>query len=681
MEVSRFRQYEKHAFVVGLALRLLLIFCVIPVTFTEWFLPFLIYWPSTGALSYWTQFLTEGGDLASFPYGPIYLLAYKPLAALGAALGGMKLAAIGLGLTVLCFDYGIFAVIRKLLRPAIRHLAVWFYWLSPVVLYVCYWHGQLDALPVFLLMLSILLLRRRAYFWCGISLGLAATAKFVMIIVVPFIVLYLLRDRRLWPKSLPFIVALLLAILIFLPFTMIEGFRNMVLLTPESQKIFNLKISVSETLAIYIVPAAYVLLSYLAWRIRRFDEAGLVTFIGAALFIVFLLTPAPAGWALWIAPFIAWHASKWSKESTLLVMGFLAAITMLHVFVSSGPVVLDTIDFTAPLVDAFNLDAKYPSLLTTLSVLAGILLIFQMFRLNIFETLFHKATRAPVLLSIAGDSGTGKDTLSEAMVAVLGDAETARISGDDYHVWDRKKPMWRAFTHLDPKANDLAKFTQDVLTLKKRGTIKARHYNHETGRMMKPRIYNARDFIISSGLHALFPPDLVAQSDMGVFLDMDEDLRRELKLRRDVDRRGHAKSTVESAIEARRPDADRFIKPQKNNADIVFRLSKSLGKNENRDYALDIILRPFIEADEICRYIVTLSNMDVSIEMDEDHNSHIRISGMSTAKTVEIVAARIAPNACVLLSNDAKWADGVTGLMQLFILLGLEQKLFKGNIS
>ena len=31
------------------------------------------------------------------------------------------------------------------------------------------------------------------------------------------------------------------------------------------------------------------------------------------------------------------------------------------------------------------------------------------------------------------------------------------LSGDDYHLWDRQKPIWQVMTHLNP-TNDLRDF-------------------------------------------------------------------------------------------------------------------------------------------------------------------------------------------------------------------------------
>ena len=48
------------------------------------------------------------------------------------------------------------------------------------------------------------------------------------------------------------------------------------------------------------------------------------------------------------------------------------------------------------------------------------------------------------------------------------------------------------------------------------------------------------ELLAVSGLHALWSPSLNTRFDVRVYMDMDEGLRRFLKLRRDVNQRGHA---------------------------------------------------------------------------------------------------------------------------------------------
>ena len=58
-------------------------------------------------------------------------------------------------------------------------------------------------------------------------------------------------------------------------------------------------------------------------------------------------------------------------------------------------------------------------------------------------------TRRPFVIGISGDSGSGKDTFANSIEGLFGKHSVTKLSGDDYHLWDRKKPIWQAMTHLN----------------------------------------------------------------------------------------------------------------------------------------------------------------------------------------------------------------------------------------
>jgi phosphoribulokinase len=61
--------------------------------------------------------------------------------------------------------------------------------------------------------------------------------------------------------------------------------------------------------------------------------------------------------------------------------------------------------------------------------------------------------------------------------------------------------------------------------------------------------------------------------DLSVFLDPDPALRITWKVERDCAKRGYSRDEVMAQIEQRRPDADLYITPQRERADIVIRFS------------------------------------------------------------------------------------------------------------
>ena len=59
----------------------------------------------------------------------------------------------------------------------------------------------------------------------------------------------------------------------------------------------------------------------------------------------------------------------------------------------------------------------------------------------------------PILLGLAGDSASGKSTLSVGIEYVLGTERVARLCTDDYHRWDRAERAELGITPLVPEAN------------------------------------------------------------------------------------------------------------------------------------------------------------------------------------------------------------------------------------
>ena len=59
--------------------------------------------------------------------------------------------------------------------------------------------------------------------------------------------------------------------------------------------------------------------------------------------------------------------------------------------------------------------------------------------------------RRPIMLAIAGDSGTGKTTLTAGLVEALGRDRITSVAADDYHRYDRQERKELPFTPLKHK--------------------------------------------------------------------------------------------------------------------------------------------------------------------------------------------------------------------------------------
>jgi len=659
-------------FILGLALRLGLIALALPWTHATWFVPFLDALPQHPA-DPWGGFLAGGGDPVAFPYGLPYLFAFAPLTVAGASLAGLAGAHLGLGLTVLLLELALLGRLRAV-AGSDADRAVLLYWLSPIALYVGYWHGQLDILPVLLLVAALAALALRRDARGGGWLGAAVAAKFSMGLAAPFIALFYLgraRQRRFAPRAI--VGAAAAFTLLFVPLLALPGFRQMVLATPETAKSFALAIPIGASLELYVLPLAYLGLLYWAWRVRRLDFDLLWNFIGIGFMALLLLTPASPGWALWAMPFVAAHTARAGPTGQLLFWPFTLAFVALHLTVSTGAAFAG-LDLTTPL--AASLPDRAPSVLMTLMLAAGLALTVQMARRGILGSPFYRASRTPLAIAVSGDSGTGKDTLVDALAAMFGETALTRLSGDDYHSWDRHKPMWRAMTHLNPMANDLEGFAAHAADLADGMAVRARHYDHGSGRAGELQTLPSRELLAVSGLHALWSPALNARFDVRVFMDMDEPLRRFLKLRRDVGERGHAPEKVVASIERRMPDAAAFIAPQAAAADVVFRLEpRHPSAVADPAAALDAsmlrlvaTLGPGRNFDRAARLLASLSGIRVIESADDGGRLRLLVEGDPTAADIAAAARRIAPDMAWFLAVDPTWLPGLSGVMQLILL-------------
>ena len=222
--------YEFHKsklFYFGLITRLILIIFCTPVIQEIWFVEFIKNSLESLSFNPWEDHLNAGGDVQAFPYGFIMYLVYLPLTAIGWVLDKLfsfhYFSLFGFTITSLILDYGILHSISRLLKNYSPKLLLSAYWCSPIILYIFYWHGQIDVLPVFLLLWGLVFLQEEKTILAGAFLGIAISAKFSMIASIPFIFIYLIRNRRLDKFNF------LIGSIVFVNFILILIFINSIL--------------------------------------------------------------------------------------------------------------------------------------------------------------------------------------------------------------------------------------------------------------------------------------------------------------------------------------------------------------------------------------------------------------------------------------------------------------------
>ncbi len=177
-----------------------------------------------------------------------------------------------------------------------------------------------------------------------------------------------------------------------------------------------------------------------------------------------------------------------------------------------------------------------------------------------------------VLIGVAGDSGCGKSTFLRRLTDLFGEDFVTVICLDDYHSLDRKQRKETGITALDPRANNFDLMYEQVKALKSGQSIDKPIYNHETGMIDPPERIDPNHIIVIEGLHPLFDERVRSLLDFSVYLDISDEVKVAWKIQRDMAERGHTYDDVIAAINARRPDFEAYIDPQKEFADVVIQV-------------------------------------------------------------------------------------------------------------
>jgi phosphoribulokinase len=239
--------------------------------------------------------------------------------------------------------------------------------------------------------------------------------------------------------------------------------------------------------------------------------------------------------------------------------------------------------------------------------------------------------RRPIVLGIVGDSAAGKTTITRGLTQLLGPERVTHVCADDYHKYDRVERARLNITPLHPDCNFL-----DILELH----LERAHYgqamlkpvyDHRTGTLVRPEYVEPREFVIVEGLLGFHSAAMRNFYDVKVFLDPPEDMRHLWKIKRDTTKRGYTAEQVLAELERRECDSRRFIRPQREFADIVVHFYPGATTDSNgSDSHLNVrlVLRP------------TIPHPDLSYLFDHNHNgrSGVRLElGRDTGRPVDFL--------------------------------------------
>ncbi|MEZ4448868.1 MAG: hypothetical protein R3B09_05245 [Nannocystaceae bacterium] len=180
--------------------------------------------------------------------------------------------------------------------------------------------------------------------------------------------------------------------------------------------------------------------------------------------------------------------------------------------------------------------------------------------------------RLPVLLGVAGGSGSGKTYLARRIQRDVGEAGVAVLSMDQYFRTlspeERTEPRDINFDH--PSHIDTDALARDLAALRRGEAIMAPIYDFRTQVQTPAAVpVAAAPVIVVEGLFILREP-VVDHFDLTVFLDVDADQRLIGRLLRDQSERdGDLRWSIDRYQRFVRPGYDTFVAPTRNRADVV----------------------------------------------------------------------------------------------------------------
>ncbi len=204
------------------------------------------------------------------------------------------------------------------------------------------------------------------------------------------------------------------------------------------------------------------------------------------------------------------------------------------------------------------------------------------------------SAQRPVMIAIAGDSAAGKTTLTRGLEAAVGRDNISSICVDDYHRYDRIERKGLPFTPLNPACNYMEIMEQHLQLLAMGEPILKPVYNHHTGMLDRPVLFEPRDYVIVEGLLPLYTRLSRACFDLSVYLDPPEPTRYSWKIKRDTRDRGYTEEAVREDLRRREPESAAFIRPQRSWADVVVRFApiEERGEVEKGLLSATVLLRP-----------------------------------------------------------------------------------------
>ncbi|MBR0231246.1 MAG: uridine kinase [Clostridia bacterium] len=180
--------------------------------------------------------------------------------------------------------------------------------------------------------------------------------------------------------------------------------------------------------------------------------------------------------------------------------------------------------------------------------------------------------KTPMIIGIAGGTGSGKTTITKSIVRRFGESVTVLYHDDYYKEQHHLTYNERCKVNYDhPQAFDTELFLQHLDKLRGGELIHSPVYDftiHDRSDKTKP--VRPAPVIIVEGILIFADTALTDRMDIKIFVDTDADVRILRRLARDVKERGRSiDSVIEQYLTTVKPMHEKYVEPSKKMADII----------------------------------------------------------------------------------------------------------------
>ena len=183
------------------------------------------------------------------------------------------------------------------------------------------------------------------------------------------------------------------------------------------------------------------------------------------------------------------------------------------------------------------------------------------------------STNSPLVIGIAGGSGSGKTTVAQEILNRVGAARIAFLQHDSYYKdLSGLPPTQKVAVNFDhPNSLETNLLIQHISKLKNGEEVEVPIYDFSThSRTNKSFNVLPRGVILVEGILIFAESALRELFDLKIFVDTDDDIRFIRRLERDIAERGRTTdNVVQQYLSTVRPMHLEFVEPSKRYADVI----------------------------------------------------------------------------------------------------------------